>query len=635
MQKNGYSMAGFSRRGIIKLMLMMKLVIAFTFLFSFQAIAVNTSGQNINLNLKDATIEKVLKTIESQGDYRFVYKNDILPKSKLVSMSVHNGTLKYTMEQVLQNTALEYKVMNGNLVVILKKTEDAKKAAIASGIVTDENKVPLMGVSVVEKGSTNGTVTREDGSFSLSLNGNNAVLVFSSVGYVSKEVTVSGNETGLTIILEKIDNELDKVIVVGYGTQKKVNLSGAVTQVQGEDLANRPVPNITSALQGVVPGLTVLRGSGKPGAEGFNIRVRGFTSTNDAQALVLVDGIEQDLNLIDPNDVESISVLKDASASAIYGARAASGVILVTTKTGSAGKTKVNFSGYYGLNIVARRPERLNSWDEQILIDESRRNATGTPEFNDEQNEWLKNPNFSTRPNPTQDRWEYFGNNNWITEGIDKINHMQNYALSVGGGDRKLNYLVSGSYYKRDGVLRYGPDDNSRYNLKVNLNSELNKYISMKAIVGYIGSTTNENAFGTEQIINRLYRSRARQTLYVPEEDITGQPYNGDLQINAVDIEKNGGIEKRMYETFTGKLGLTVKNLVKGLTFDVIGWRNQNNYNMQNNSRSLYWYGRSTNTVRFSASRPSGCSTPRTAPKTSTPCISSAGSPTSPTRTPT
>ena len=209
-------------------------------------------------------------------------------------------------------------------------------------------------------------------------------------------------------------------------------------------------------------GLLCWRGNGPPGGEGYGIRIRGFSSANGQSALVLVDGVEQDLNLLDPNDIESISVLKDASSSAIYGARAAGGVILVTTKQGAAGKTKVNFNSYYGINVTARQPERLDSWDEQALIDEARLNATGKAEFGEEQIEWLKNANFTYRPNPSQDRWEYYGNNNWVQEGMDKVNGMKNYSLSVTGGEEKLNYLVSGSYYNRDGVLRYGPDDNSR-----------------------------------------------------------------------------------------------------------------------------------------------------------------------------
>ncbi len=474
------------------------------------------------------------------------------------------------------------------------------------GVVTDSTGAPVENATITIKGTTRGTTSNTAGRYSLAAEAKD-VLVFSYTGYTGKEETVGPRST-INVVLTSFSQEMDAVVVVGYGTQRKINLSGSVAVVSGKELINRPVPNVTSALQGVLPGVTVLRGNGQPGSEGYGIRIRGFTSANAANALVLVDGVEQDINLLDPNDVESISVLKDASASAIYGARAAAGVILVSTKQGTAGKTKMNYNSYYGVNITARQPQKLNSWDEQLLIDEARFNATGAREFNAEQYEWLANPNFSYRPNPTADRWEYFGNNNWIKEGMDKVNHMQNHAVSISGGEQKLNYLLSGSYYKRDGVLRYGPDDNSRYNLKLSVNAELNRYISLKVNANYIGSFIRENSFGTEQIINRLYRSRSRQSLYTPAEDITGQPYNGDLQINAVDIQKNSGMETRNYETFTGRVNLQVKNVIKGLTFDVIGWRNQNFYNMENNRRSLFWYGRTTNTIRFSANVPNSIS---------------------------
>ncbi|MEO7984513.1 MAG: SusC/RagA family TonB-linked outer membrane protein, partial [Bacteroidota bacterium] len=471
------------------------------------------------------------------------------------------------------------------------------------GTVSDSSGAPMEKVTVSVKGSRQGTTTDSKGYYTINVSENN-ILVFSSTGFTSQEEMV-GSRTVINVSLSARTQAMDEVVVIGYGSQKKVNLSGAVAVVNGKDLVNRPVANVTGALQGLLPGVTVLRGSGKPGGEGYAIRVRGFTSAQSAvSALVLVDGIEQDINLLDPNDIESISVLKDASASAIYGARAAGGVILVTTKQGTAGKTRINVSSYYGINMTARQPERLNSWDEQTLIDEARFNATGAREFSAEQVEWLMNPNFSSRPNPTADRWEYFGNNNWVKEGMDKVNHQQSHSMSVGGGQDKLNYLVSGGYYKRDGILRYGPDDNSRYNFKLNVNAELNKYISLKMTAGYIGSYVRENSYGTEQIINRLYRSRTRQSLYVPKDDITGTIYNGDLQVNAVDIEKNAGMETRDYETLTGKINMQVKNVIKGLTLDVIAWRNQGNYNMENNSRTLFWYGRTVNTVRFSVNTP-------------------------------
>ena len=218
------------------------------------------------------------------------------------------------------------------------------------GVVTDSKGVPLLGVTVAVKGGNSITTTDSKGRFSILPPG--SILVFSSASFLSKEETVDAR-SAINISLAENAQSLENVVVIGYGTQKKVNLSGAVAQINGKDLENRPVANLTSALQGMSPGLTVVRGSGKPGSEGYNIRIRGFTSANAASALVLVDGVEQDINLIDPNDVQSISVLKDASASAIYGARAAAGVILVTTKQGSAGKNKdqcyrLLWSKYYG-----------------------------------------------------------------------------------------------------------------------------------------------------------------------------------------------------------------------------------------------------------------------------------------------
>ncbi|HEV7783109.1 MAG TPA: TonB-dependent receptor plug domain-containing protein, partial [Chitinophagaceae bacterium] len=247
------------------------------------------------------------------------------------------------------------------------------------GFVTDSIGTPLEQVSVSVKGSRTGTTTDSKGHYAITVN-DNAILVFSFSGYNSKEEMV-GPRSLINLSLSGSPKALDEVVVIGYGTQRKVNLSGAVAVMSGKDLVNRPVPNVTAALQGQLPGVTVFRGSGKPGDEGYGIRIRGFSGVPTGvtgagvKALTLVDGVEQDINLIDPSDVESISVLKDASASSIYGARAANGVILVTTKKGTGGKARVNISSSYGINITARQPQRLNSWDEQILIDEARFNA--------------------------------------------------------------------------------------------------------------------------------------------------------------------------------------------------------------------------------------------------------------------
>ncbi|RZM18698.1 MAG: SusC/RagA family TonB-linked outer membrane protein, partial [Pedobacter sp.] len=472
-----------------------------------------------------------------------------------------------------------------------------------TGTVRDAKGLVLPGVSVKIKDTKNVSVTDVNGKYTIQSADRNAVLVFTYLGFLPKELSAAGKTT-LNVTLDEDSQGLNEVVVVGYGAQKKVNLTGAVSVISGEQLVNKPVPSALAALQGVSPGVTVTRGSGKPGEEGYGIRIRGFSSANNTSALVLVDGVEMDLGLINSDDVESISVLKDAAAASIYGARAAGGVVLVTTKKSTAGKTRVNFSSNYSLNITARQPERLNSWDEQSLIDEARFNATGAREFTAEQIEWLKNPNFDYRPNLTADRWEYFDNTNWIKEGMDKVNPAQNYSLSVGAGKQELNYLLSAGYYKRQGVLRYGPDNNARTNLRLSVNNELNKYMTLNVTAGYINNEINQNSYATNNIIDLLYRVRTRQGLYTPAEDITGQPYNGDLQLNPIDIEKNAGTNNSTFETFTGKASLNVKNVVKGLSMDLTASRNQSNFNSEVDSRTLNWYGRTTNTVRFSLNTP-------------------------------
>jgi TonB-linked SusC/RagA family outer membrane protein len=475
-----------------------------------------------------------------------------------------------------------------------------------SGRVTDSNGGPIPGVGVTIKGTKTAVSTNENGVFVFRNVPANSTLVFTSIGFKAQEVVV-GNQVKIDVVLLDDNQGLNEVVVVGYGTQRKVNLTGAVSSISGAELMNRPVPNVTAALQGKVSGVVITRSNGQPGQEDFGLRIRGTNSINGTDALILVDGIQMDLNLINPDDVESISFLKDAAASAIYGARAAGGVVLVTTKSSTSGKTRINFNSYYSTNVTARQPKRLDSWDEQTLIDEARFNATGSREFTAEQIEWLKNPNFNYRPNLTSNRWEYFDNTDWIKAGMSTVNHAQNHSLSVGGGTKELNYLLSAGFQTRDGVLRYGPDDNSRYNFKLNLNTELNKYISLGLVAGYIGQITNSNSFSTGNIVSALYRVRTRQSLYTPPEDQTGQPYNGDLQINAVDIEKNAGFTKTIYESFTGKIDFKVKNIVKGLLFNVVGWRNQDTYNYEQNRRSLNWYGRSNaEAPRFSANVPNG-----------------------------
>ncbi|MBD5265807.1 MAG: TonB-dependent receptor [Bacteroides sp.] len=472
-----------------------------------------------------------------------------------------------------------------------------------SGEVVDKTSgEPLIGVTVIEKSNpTKGTSTDFDGKFNLTVSSGDVVLSFSYVGYASLEL--KAKDANGTVQMEESSTLLNEVVVVGYGTQKKVNLSGAVSSINGDEISSRPASDALSALQGQVPGLQVLRSSGQPGSETSGMRIRGFSSANATSTLVLVDGVESDMTLLNPNDIESVSVLKDAAACAIYGARAAAGVVLVTTKRGSEGKPKVSYNGYVGMNKPGLMPERVTAWQEQVMINEARLQAGGGTDGSLEFASWIGNPNFSWRPNNTNGRWEFFESTNWVAEGTRKYTFQQSHNVSVTGGNKSTNYLVSGGYFSKNGILKYGPDKNERYNVRINLNTELNEHINLEVLASYDGKFLKQNPYGAAGLLSRLYRVRGRQPIYNPEED--PNPYNGDLQVNAIDIMKNGGLKDTQYQSYTGKGTLNIKDyFVKGLGLRLSASRRADYYSEQTSKRTLEWKDRLGISNRNTANSP-------------------------------
>lgn len=489
------------------------------------------------------------------------------------------------------------------MILFLAGFQAMAQSRVITGAVTDPSDIPLPGVTVIEKGTTNGVVTNIDGNYSINVGSSNATIVFSSIGHKSLEVVV-GNQSSINIILEYENIGIDEVVVVGYGIQKKVNLTGAITSMDGEAISRKPSTDVMSALQGEMSGVTVLRSSGQPGSETSGIRIRGFSSANSTSSLVLIDGVEGDMNLLNPNDIESISVLKDAAAASIYGARAAAGVVLITTKMGKEGKVTVNYNGYYGINVPGNMPERVPAWEEQEMINLGRVNAAGSPEWNPEQSSWVGNPNFNYRPNANNGRWDYFQATNWVDEGTKDYTTQQNHSVSISGGSKDMNYLVSTGYYTKDGILKYGPDSYDRYNLRLKLDSKVNEYVSFGVQASYSGAFTETNPYSVTNILERLYRVRGRQPIYVPEEDINDSPYNGDLQQNAIDIMKNGGVQKSRYESYMGKGDVTIQNIIPGLRLNLSASRQNGNYNRDINRRNLVWRDRLGTGIRFQVNNP-------------------------------
>lgn len=397
---------------------------------------------------------------------------------------------------------------------------------------------PIIGATIIEKGNpTNGTVTDIDGNFTLKVS-SGATLQVSFIGYVTQEIQAVAGKT-LIIELKEDTQTLDEVVVVGYGVQKKVNLTGSVSTVNGEELSQRPVANATQSLQGLVPGLTVTNSnSGRPGASGsLTLRGQGNLS-NTANPYVLVDGVEMDLADVNPNDIENISVLKDAAAASIYGARAAYGVILVTTKKGKEGKARISYQGTVGWSSPTVLPEMANAYDFALYFNQACENAGVAKQYSDEKlaqlQQYVNDPSSFT----LADCWAELGNTNNLVaafentaKGIGNVDYFdlhykdaafkQNHNVSVSGGGKAAQYYISGGMYKEEGILRYADIDYSRFNLNASINSEVTKWLKLKLNTKFMSSESN-SPFGTGGLSEGFYHSLARFRPTVNEIDPNG-----------------------------------------------------------------------------------------------------------------
>jgi TonB-linked SusC/RagA family outer membrane protein len=441
-----------------------------------------------------------------------------------------------------------------------------------SGTVTDESGEAVIGATVIVSGdATHGTVTDSGGKYALLNVSPDATLEFSYVGMQSQTVQVNGRSI-INVVLFTDTELLDELVVVGYGTQKKVNLTGAVGVIDGQDIASKASTDVVNAMMGQIPGLLVSRSSGQPGAETGGtaaIRIRGFTSVNNAQALVLIDGVEGLLHTLNAEDIESISVLKDAASASIYGARAAAGVVLVTTKKGAVQKTKVTYNGSFGLNVPGIMPKRLPAWEDYEWIHQSLYNINPAFVINRESIDMIANPNHNYRVMGT--RWEEYYTTNWMHLGMKEYTTQHTHSLSFTGGNDKTRYYVSGGFYTKSGILRYGPDDNSRTNFRISLNTEVNKYLDLNTQAVYEGALRKETPYGAKSTLNQLYSKAGYHGLYNPEEDTyySIDPYSNGSGVNPIQIMKEGGETRYQDYYLTGFAGLRIKNVVKDLTLDL------------------------------------------------------------------
>lgn len=377
-----------------------------------------------------------------------------------------------------------------------------------SGVVLDATDFPLIGVAVIVDGTTNGAMTSDDGSFTLTVPATEVVLNVSSLGYETKLVTVPATQDKVTIYLAEDNMMIEETVVVGYGTQKKVNLTGAVGVVDSKQLEDRTAHNLSAMLQGSVPGLNISTSSGNPGSTGsLNIRgIGSIGSGSDTTPLVLIDGVEGEIDRVNPADVESISVIKDASAAAVYGARGAFGVILITTKKGSdnEGKATVRYSGRFGWEepTTSTDYETTGYWSAYIhnMFWKADNANSKYIQYNDyDMQQLLLRINDKTehpdRPwtvienRNGKDTYMYYANTDWWHELFVDQHPVQQHQISLSGGSKAVKYYLSGAFNKQNGIVKATPDVFTKYNLRSKIDFQINKWAKMSNNTSFYSST--------------------------------------------------------------------------------------------------------------------------------------------------
>lgn len=445
--------------------------------------ATNSYAQTalVNLEIRDQSVKKVLDEIENQSEYSFFFNNKHVNLDRKVSVSVRKSDISSVLKQIFAETNITYTVLDKKIVLsvessILKQTKESKKV---TGVIKDHVGEPIIGANVVEKGTTNGTITDFDGKFSLDV-ADNALLVVTYIGYNKQEVSTEGKNT-IQITLKEDSQLLDEVVVVGYGVQKKVNLTGAVSTVKyGSELENRPITDPSQALAGKTTGVWVSQNSGAPGSDAATIRVRGYGTLNNTNPLVLIDGVEGRMEQLNPSDIASITVLKDAASAAIYGSRAANGVILIETKKGEGDKVAINYNGYFGVQQLARRYELIsNSAEYMQMWNTANKNSGSDPLFPDDVIEGFAKGNDPYR----------YPNTNYLDEVFHNAFTTQHNLSATVGGNKSNSYIGIG-YLKNNGIIRN--TDSERINLTFTNETKVTDWFKLGGTARLMRSVANQ-----------------------------------------------------------------------------------------------------------------------------------------------
>ena len=526
----------------------------FLLLLGFLQLSATTYSQNTKLNLsfKGATLRDVVEEIEKQSEYRFLFRDNVIDSRQHITINLH-GSVEDILKELFNENKFQYRILENNLVVI-SATSGAQQPRTISGKITDASGIPLPGVTVVIKGTTEGTITDSEGKYYIPNVPANATLQFSFVGMKAREITVSGKSV-IDMIMQEETIGLEEVVAIGYGTVKKEDLTGSVGSVESDVIAASTVTDAAGALQGRVAGVNIEKNVGRPGS-GFDITIRGLSSINNSGTsnapLYVIDGIPTTEGLTDlnPDDIEKIDILKDASATAIYGSRGANGVVIVSTKKGKAGKFTIQYDGYCGVRTPSNVPDMMNGdeyvqWRTDLYTNLGKTaDRSNTDFFTSE--EW--------------DRIDHGGYTDWIDlmlrNGLQTSN-----TLTASGGNDKGTFALSIGQLKEEGTVP-GQDFN-RYNIRLNINRKFSEKWEAGGNLYFAQSVQN---LGSYETLRSAFRLPPVAYPYDENGDPSYLAYRNDYVTNPMfEYLDDGEIrENRRYRAF-GNIFLQFEP-IKGLT---------------------------------------------------------------------
>ena len=560
--------------GATKIVLKMKLTFIMILLSFLGTVASETYSQTtrLSLELKNETVENVLGAIEEKSDFYFLYSAEMIDVNRKVSINILNSPVENILDLLFKGTGITYTVKNRQIVLSPGKDLVAQQQPHSvSGRVTDSAGTPLPGVAVAIKNTTQGTITDANGNYSLTNVSGDATLVFSFMGMKTQEIAVAG-KINMNVTMHEETVGIEEVVAIGYGIQKKASLTAAISNMNGEDIAKIPTSNLSNVLAGRLSGTFVRSSTGTPGISS-DIRIRGQSSWNPGSPIYVIDGVVRDktsFDALDPNEVDRITILKDAASAAIYGSRSSNGVVLVNTKTGKAGKIIVDYNSAFGTQRTGKLPHYMDMKDALYL------SRTFRPNVSDEE------INYALKNNP-KGRMYY--------DAAYQDPTSQKHSVSVSGGSESVNYYIGGSFFDESGFL---PNVwYKKYNLRANVQAKITKDLSVRLNISNNYGTRNRYNwtydYGADDLAGAWGMLLYYDSFYPPYID--GKPVDSGWIMNPVEQLKSGGCWRNKNQQIDALLNVEYQvPFVKGLSVGASYSKNMDNSFIKNFAKKYLLY---------------------------------------------